>query len=1679
MSLARLMFLLACWLPSLALAAPPAPPAAPRPVRGVVTCNGQPVFGALVQGLSDPNVKAPFGETFTDGEGRFELKPKPGANFVVARRGFRAADGELLQLSTTPLPLTTRSLKQAFATREVRSREVPATPEDLQACTEGLAPPDLAEIQRAVADVLAAPIETLPSVVARHRDLLKRRDVATTGRLLDTAVKQVEGPAHTGELRELGERIQALGEGLDEPELRAIGQAWQGVAFLYEGRAADSLPFMAQALAWQQQAVERETRPGWRHSRQALWSTFANLTASLSQTGGDRATAARLWTRTAELDEPLGRIEEAAQAHLNLADLAVAAHDNAKVVLHARKAIDLLTELDLPAAQGKALLLLASCVDGDERDRLQDQAEQALVRAPLHHGVLGDRVQLGQRLKQQGKFPAALRVLSAVIVDLETQPVDALRTMQLWNAVGSLGRADVYRELKQFDAAVADLRRAIPLQPKDLGPAAWGLDHMLLGYSLSDLGRHDESRAELQQAADLYAQSDKTEDREMALTLRSHSAWSWMDCVPPAPDKALAILDPVLADAVTMGALAVAGRVAETASYACTLAETDEVAWLTRGLQYLARAEALFGQAKSADDQTRIRKQRAHLTRLLGDMQMTAGQKGDAEKALREAIAAYDHEGQAAEAETSRDHLALLLYEQARWAEAAELWERHVAWLQTPQAATAAKERLALLTQASESTRRNLEPARQRATTLDLLASCWEGAGRPDKMTATYRALVQQFLDLGDRAEAARVERQLAMGAVIDGDREAFDRSMQWLDQASQTDDERAILAALRAMPALAGQDADGARRAVRELAATLQGLSAGVDKLAPEDRRGFVQAWALLGVVQARLGDPGPGLASLEQASKWAEPVARVAMLGQIGKLCRTLGRLQQALDAHRKVLELQQDIAQFSKPSYELMTLIEVFEVQWALGDVDGARATMARAAEVAHKVEALPQLQNDDRRIVADMFALVGRQAVLSGVPEHLTKAIEALQRALDLYPSGLKDEKTSAARVALVLAEYLQFIHAYPATVRKLVDAKDKMGAKAAVRDYEDQLQRFRNRIRPALEEALETQAVDAILLGMTGLQTLKLDADMRTWWRSLLARAHAAALRKGRLSDLPDLSWALARDFEGADETDHAIATYRRAVDEQEVLRSSLASDTHKAGLLEGRDDAVYGALERLLAGQGKAAEALEVSEQRRARALLDAMATGALRDRMRQGAPSAELQQLAERMQALAAQDEALDVDLGLGMQEVERVDARTGRKQRVATASKRALKVGAKATGAEAEALMQQLGDARRRMAGSTAEIASLVTAPIVTADELRAAAKDRNATLVEWSIHGDRLLTYVVRPDGRIDVRKIDMRGQDLEDLVRKARTGLGASVGLDPTRGPKTWGPTPLKAVEARQAFRALYTALVQPIEDLLPADPNATVIAVPHRSLMLLPMGALLAADESTWVDHASVSVVPSLGLLRYTAAKAKRAAKRGAMVVGNPAMPMWQGQQLQPLAGAEREAGDVAKALKGPGITLLIGAAASETALRGGLAGKRWLHLATHGVTRDDDPGQSFVALAADGKADGLLTMGEVLDLRLDADLVVLSACQTGLGKVSGDGVMGLGRAFLYAGTPRVVVSLWSVPDEPTALLMHTLYAGLRKGLPPAQALRQAMLATRVKYPGPAQWAAFELIGEPR
>jgi len=174
---------------------------------------------------------------------------------------------------------------------------------------------------------------------------------------------------------------------------------------------------------------------------------------------------------------------------------------------------------------------------------------------------------------------------------------------------------------------------------------------------------------------------------------------------------------------------------------------------------------------------------------------------------------------------------------------------------------------------------------------------------------------------------------------------------------------------------------------------------------------------------------------------------------------------------------------------------------------------------------------------------------------------------------------------------------------------------------------------------------------------------------------------------------------------------------------------------------------------------------------------------------------------------------------------------------------------------------------------------------------------------------------------------------------------------------------------------------------------------------------------------------------------------------------------------------------VAQAL---GVAPLTGGAATEPAVRARMGSARVIHLATHGFAYSADAKilESFVAFAPDSTSDGLLTVGEVIDQgpRLTAELVVLSACQTGLGNLrQAEGTVGLQRAFLAKGARSVLVSLWSVSDRATELLMRRFYTHwLRDPDRPskAEALRRAQSDVR-KTPGfasPRFWAAFQLVG---
>jgi CHAT domain-containing protein/Flp pilus assembly protein TadD len=381
----------------------------------------------------------------------------------------------------------------------------------------------------------------------------------------------------------------------------------------------------------------------------------------------------------------------------------------------------------------------------------------------------------------------------------------------------------------------------------------------------------------------------------------------------------------------------------------------------------------------------------------------------------------------------------------------------------------------------------------------------------------------------------------------------------------------------------------------------------------------------------------------------------------------------------------------------------------------------------------------------------------------------------------------------------------------------------------------------------------------------------------------------------------------------------------------------------------------------------------------------------------------------------------------------------------------------------------------------------------------QIQQVAKELNTTLVEYSTITDfvkvnsksqlniaELFIWVIQPTGKVSFKRVDLRpvlkdgNTTLESLVRSSRESLGVT-GRGGIRIASANRPTELGNLNQ------LHKLLIEPITELLPKESGANVVFFPQGSLFLVPFATLKGSTGSYLLERITPTFAPSIQVLQLN----HQAAVRGAsttpsevLVMGNPKMPSVQSSgdqkpiQLASLPGAELEANQVASLLKTQAVT---GAQATKAFLLPRMARSRIIHLATHGLLDDSIvaslsiPGQ--IAFAPSGQDNGLLSAGEVSNLKLNADLVVLSACDTGRGRILGDGVFGLSRAFISAGAHSLIVSLWSVPDAPTAFLMSEFYRNLQSNNNKAAALRQAMLTTMKRNPDPKDWAAFVLLGE--
>jgi tetratricopeptide (TPR) repeat protein len=340
-------------------------------------------------------------------------------------------------------------------------------------------------------------------------------------------------------------------------------------------------------------------------------------------------------------------------------------------------------------------------------------------------------------------------------------------------------------------------------------------------------------------------------------------------------------------------------------------------------------------------------------------------------------------------------------------------------------------------------------------------------------------------------------------------------------------------------------------------------------------------------------------------------------------------------------------------------------------------------------------------------------------------------------------------------------------------------------------------------------------------------------------------------------------------------------------------------------------------------------------------------------------------------------------------------------------------------------------------------------------------------------------RTAVFVVTPDSQVRGHTSGLGRDELAARIKALRQALQVDAqprGVRLTREARA-ADVSASAGDPYALLDDLYAQLVAPVEQALPQDGSPLVIE-PHGALWLLPFAALRGADGSWMADRWPILLAPSAEVLdgiRQEADYGNPGSLR-ALIVGNPAMPQAPDMNgelvtLSPLPGAEAEAKAVAAMFPVERRVLLLGSQATRQAVEQQMPVSESF-TGHHGLADADKPNESFVALGDSPTESGLLKAERVARMRLPADLVCLSACQTGLGRVSGEGVLGLSRAFLAAGVRAVLVSLWSVNDEATAELISAFYRVYLALDDKALALQQAIQTLRAQpgYEHPRYWA---------
>ena len=596
----------------------------------------------------------------------------------------------------------------------------------------------------------------------------------------------------------------------------------------------------------------------------------------------------------------------------------------------------------------------------------------------------------------------------------------------------------------------------------------------------------------------------------------------------------------------------------------------------------------------------------------------------------------------------------------------------------------------------------------------------------------------------------------------------------------------------------------------------------------------------------------------------------------------------------------------------------------------------------------------------------------------------------------------------------------------------------------------------------------------------------------------------------------------------------AVANYRESLTTIETLRQgSLRADesrtTFLASIKDVFDEAAgaYASMALMvnpdaaapLSGKGLeyASEAFRINEQSRARSLLDLLAeTDAA---ITEGVP-AEL--LKRKQENLDRQQDIADILTGINVSTEE-------------------LKKKPAELDEELEKLQSEYEEIENQIRTASPRYATLTANKPLTLAEVQQNVLDDKTALVEYALQDEESYLFVATKSGvslfklpgRASIEKLamDLRAQLIPSKLQRRILGIDVA---EANRGLGVASSAPEDVAPFATASNALYKVVLEPAAGMI-GDKRLMIVAdgalnyIPFEVLLksadtgdFSSLGYLIKSNEIIYAPSASVvgaikqqRAKPSGRAIlviadpvfnsndsraqKRTGTPANDAEVRGlgiqsavADVAGSNAAPAsnaaMEGLPLSRLNGTRTEAEEISKLAKISGgqadVWLDLDANEDNLGTRD-ITKYRIIHVATHGLLNAERPQFTGVVLSLVGNKthDGFVRTDEVFNLRLGSPLVMLSACETGLGKEKrGEGVMGLTRAFMYAGAPTVGVSLWSVADKSTADLMTDFYKRLLttgEGTSSSSALRSAQLAmiSGKKYSAPFYWAPFVLVGD--